>query len=111
MTTETTYTQKELDAAKEQAVVSAKVEKFDGIINEIFVRLRKMDKDISDIPMQIIESGNRTENDLKRYMHENFVTIPALNEVKMEIKGYIRTGSSIITVVLILFELYNRYGA
>ncbi len=65
---------RELERIKEQAVMAAKVDEIENIVPEIFAAIKSLTKDIGAIPMEIVNCKQAMDNEIRKYIHDEFVT-------------------------------------
>ena len=82
------YTEDEIKQIKEQAVLTADVGDLKATIPELFAAIKAINRSIVAIPIQITECRNDMDKEIKKYMHDRFLTEGDLNafEKKVEIK-------------------------
>ena len=80
------YTDDEIKAIKEQAVLVAEVGDLKATIPEIFAAIKAQNKALTAIPIQITECRDDMDREIKNYMHGRFLTEADLRKFERQVE-------------------------
>lgn len=88
------YTKEDIERIKEQAVITAEVGELKATLPEIFSALKVINKNMADMPLQLMECKGEVDREIKDYMHDRFLTEKDLMKFEHHVESKIETVSN-----------------
>lgn len=105
------YTEQDVINANRTAVLESKMDDIENFVPEIFATLKALTQSVTKIPadvsMEIITCRDKMDEDVKRYIHDNFVDRVEMSEMETRIERKISRASWTISAFILAYGFYD----